>query len=133
MGKGGGKKFIVSALGKTPLTAKLIGLNAKNSSAGRKTKVRLVSVDLLPSNSHVIVIASQDQIEIQKVLKLLKGSGTLTITYGKEFGDLGAMVNFYTAEEDGKEVLKYRLNMNVINEEKLVFKDEIVQIAEKTK
>jgi hypothetical protein len=131
--EGGGQLFVVAALGKTPITAKLIGLNTKKSSADRKIKVRLVSVDLLPSNAHVIFISSQDEIEVQKVLKLLKGTSTLTITHGKDFGKFGSMINFYTAEEDGKSVLKYELNMTVVEEEKLEFKKDLTEIAEISK
>lgn len=129
--EGGGQLFVVAALGKTPITAKLIGLNAKKSGADRKTKVRLVTPDLLPSNAHLIVISLEDELEVQKVIKTLKGSGTLTITHGKDFGNLGSMINFYTASEGGKSVLKYQLNMSAIEEEKLVFKKDLLEIAEK--
>ena len=127
--EGGGQLFVVAALGKTSITARLIGLNTKKSSAGRKIKVRLVTIDFLPSNSHVVFISSQDQVKIQKIVKMLKGTGTLTITHGKGFGKLGSMVNFYTAEENGKQVLKYELNMTAIQEEKLEFEKDLVEIA----
>ena len=127
--EGAGQLFVVAALGKTPVTARLIGLNTKKSSAGRKIKVRLVTVDLLPSNAHVMFISSDDQIEVQKVIKMLKGTGTLTVTHGKDFGELGAMVNFYTVKENGKDVLKYELNMTAIQEEKLEFEKDLIEIA----
>ncbi len=128
--EGNGDLFVVAALGKTALTDKVIGLNFKKSSAGHKIKVRLVSEELLPSNAHVLLIDSDDKNQVAKVLKAISGTGTLTVTFNKDFSQLGSMINLYSEKSDGKERLKYEINLDVIASEKIELKKDLIEIAE---
>jgi len=129
--EGNGKYFVVAVVGDSPLAKSIKDLNKQESSTGKKIKVRMVTPDLIPANAHVVVVADSDDAQMLAVLKKLKGTGTLTVSYDAR----GAMVNVINEPEkdQGKVHLKYEVDPELAAADGLAMGSKFLEIAEVSK
>jgi len=126
--EGNGKFLVVAAVGDTVWTTELKKLWGKKTSTDKRIKIRVVDKKSLPSNSHAVIVASEDSTFMKTVVKHLKGTGTLIISKGPGFSGLGSMINFYKSTDDGA-TLKFELNLDALAGEKIVVSKELQKQA----
>lgn len=126
--EGGDETIVISAVGKNDLIGEVKALNTKKSAKGKPIKVRVVKPDLIPSNSHVLVLAMADTTMIKKITGLLKGSGTLIVTSGAGHGSLGSTLNFVVDSTDNSKAV-IELNAEAAKAQNLTVNPSLLKIA----
>ena len=130
--EGGDKSIVISAVGKSDLITSVKALNSEKSSTGKPIKVRVVEPDMIPSNSHVLVLGVSDTTLIKKVTGLLKESGTLIVTNGVGYGSYGSTLNFVDDSSDLSKSL-IELNVEAAKAQDLTVRPSLLKIAKKLK
>ena len=127
--EGNGDLFVISAVGESIVLEKLRGLAGEKSAGGLKIKFRKVRLDLLPSNSHVLFIASDAPLYLEKILAPIKGTKTFTVSMGEGFALKGCMMNFFHENVGGEKKVKAEINVDAIKAESLSVKPALLKIA----
>jgi len=123
--EGNGSLFVISVVGDSPLYAKLKEFNKKDAGGGATYKIRKVPPDMIPSNSHVLLISGDDEAALTEVVKQVKGTGTVTITSGSALGGKGAVLNIY----DNASKVQVEIDAKVAKAEKLQIKPSFLKLA----
>ena len=126
--EGGETTIVISAVGKSELITNVKALNKTKSSKGKPIKVRVVKPDMIPNNSHVLVMGVSDTTLIKKVTGLLKGSGTLIVTNGDGYGSLGSTLNFVD-DSSGNAKAVIELNAEAAKAQDLTVNPSLLKIA----
>lgn len=127
--EGNGKYLVISVVGDSPLTTSLQGFNRKETASGKRIKVRVVDAKALPANSHILVLATSDTELVKRASEKLQGTGTLVISEGEGFGEMGPALNMVEEAEGDKTKVVIELNVEAAKAEGLVVKPSLLKIA----
>lgn len=127
--EGNGKYLVISAVGDTPLIASLQEFNRQKTSNGKRIKIRVVDPKALPANSHILVLSTTDSEFVKSATTKLRGTGTLVVSQGAGFGQMGSSLNL-VEEADGDETkVVIELNVEAVKSEGLTVKPSLLKIA----
>lgn len=118
--------FVISVVGDSPLLAKLKEFHKKQTKDGKSIKVRKVPPDLIPSNSHILLILSTDAAQVKSIVAQVKGTSTITICSAPDLGGKGSVLNIY-GDSSGKVVVE--IDATVAKAENLTIKPPFLKIA----
>lgn len=104
------KPFVISVIGKTPLTNNLEQIYAIQKINNKKVVIKRISQLYEIENSHILVIAESERKNIQNILTLCKNLPILTIGETDGFAEKGVLINFY--EENNK--LRFEINETAV-------------------
>lgn len=127
--EGNGDLFVITAVGNGPLAQKLEELDYKKSGKGKQIKVRVVDIDFLPANAHVLVVDTEDVAVLETVARQLKGTSTLIVGNTDGFAEKGAMINFYSDSTSGEVKTKSEVNLDVAKAENLKINTALLKLA----
>lgn len=125
--EGNGELFVISVVGDSPLLQKLKEYNKKEASPGVSIKVRKVPPDMIPSNSHVLVIGNTDAVGLKKMVARVAGTSTVTVSSGPDLGGEGAVMNIYEDPATAKVVVE--IDAAAAKAENLEIKPQFLKIA----
>ena len=74
---------------------------------------------------HVLFISSSDERRLEKILKTLKGSNTLTVGDVKGFAQLGGIINFTIVENK----VRFEINVKAAEEAGLKISSKLLRLA----
>ncbi len=127
--EGNGKYFVIAAVGEGPLVAKLKEYHRQPANDKVKFKVRIVEAKMIPNNSHLVYIDSDDPAAVKKMLKPLAGTGTLTVTNGQDVADVGAVMNFAPPAPGAKAKVALELNAAAAKTEGLTVNPALLKLV----
>lgn len=125
--EGNGDKMVISVVGKSELVAAVKKLSRTSSATGKIIKVRVVDADMIPSNSHILLLDISDPAVVTSITDKLRGSGTLVICHGKGLSSAGPSLNFVSVAGASKPVME--LNVATAKAEGLSIKPALLKIA----
>jgi len=124
--EGDGKLFVISVVGDSPLLAKLKEFHKKQTKDGKSIKIRKVPPDLIPSNSHILLILPNDAVQVKSMVDQVKGTSTITICSAPNLGGQGSVLNIF-GDSSGKVVVE--IDAAVAKAENLTIKPPFLKIA----
>ena len=104
------KLFVISVIGKTPLTKNLEQIYAVQKINNKDVIIKRISNLYEIENSHILVIAESEKKNLQNILTLTKNLPILTISETPDFAKKGVLINFY--EENNK--LRFEINETAV-------------------
>ncbi|HOP07889.1 MAG TPA: YfiR family protein [candidate division Zixibacteria bacterium] len=125
--EGDGNLFVISVVGDSPLLQKLKEYNKQEITPGVMIKVRKVPSDMIPSNSHVLVIGNTDALSLKKMVARVAGTSTVTVSSGYNLGGKGAIMNIYEEPVTSKVVVE--IDAAAARSEHIEIKPQFLKIA----
>ncbi|MBU8893467.1 MAG: YfiR family protein [Bacteroidales bacterium] len=107
--------FIISVIGRTPLTKNLEQIYSIQKINNKKVIIKRISNLYEIENSHILVIAESEKKNLQNILTLTKNLPVLTVSEASDFSEKGVIVNFF--EENNK--LRFEINETAVLESPL--------------
>ncbi len=104
------KPFVISVIGRTPLTNNLEQIYSIQKINNKKVTIKQISNLYEIENSHILVIAESERKNLQNILSLTKNLPVLTISEAPGFAKKGVLINFY--EENNK--LRFEINETAV-------------------
>ena len=104
------KPFVISIIGKTPLTNNLEQIYSIQKINNKKVIIKRISNLYEIENSHILVIAESEKKNLQNILSLTKNLPVLTISEAPNFAEKGILINFF--EEKNK--LRFEINETAV-------------------
>lgn len=102
--------FIISVIGRTPLTDNLEQIYSIQKINNKKVIIKSISNLYEIENSHILVIAETERKNLQNIITLTKNLPVLTISEASTFAEKGVLINFY--EENNK--LRFEINETAV-------------------
>ena len=102
--------FIISVIGRTPLTKNLEQIYSIQKINNKRVIVKRISNLYEIENSHILVIAESERKNLQNILTLTKNLPVLTISEASTFSEKGVIINFF--EENNK--LRFEINETAV-------------------
>ena len=106
------KKLVIGVLGKSPIRSALRPYQAAELK-DRKLDIRHFDKPEEIKDCHVLYVAASQQEEVEKTLKKLKGSSTLTMGEFDGFAQGGGIVNFYKVKKQVRHEANIRFEINL--------------------
>jgi hypothetical protein len=125
--EGDGTKLVISAVGETDLVAAIQKLTRTESATGKTIKVRIVDKDMIPSNSHILLLDMTDPATVTRITDKLRGTGTLVISHGVGLASSGSSLNFVSDASGAKATME--LNVETAKAEGLSIKPALLKLA----
>lgn len=104
------KPFIISVIGKTPLTENLEQIYSIQKINNKRVIIKRISNLYEIENSHILVIAESEKKNLQNILTLTRKLPVLTISESPTFAEKGVLINFF--EENNK--LRFEINETAV-------------------
>ncbi len=104
------KPFVISVIGRTPLTNNLEQIYSIQKINNKKVTIKRISNLYEIENSHILVIAESEKKNLQNILSLTKNLPVLTISEAPGFAKKGVLINFF--EENKK--LRFEINETAV-------------------
>lgn len=104
------KPFVISIIGRTPLTNNLEQIYSIQKINNKKVAIKRISNLYEIENSHILVIAESERKNLQNILSLTKNLPVLTVSEAPNFAEKGVLINFY--EENNK--LRFEINETAV-------------------
>ncbi|HKL09084.1 MAG TPA: YfiR family protein [Bacteroidales bacterium] len=104
------KPFIISVIGKTPLTKNLEQIYAIQKIKNKRVIIQSVTNIKDIEGSHVLFIAESEKKNIDKIISITKHQPILTIGETKGYAEKGVLINFF--EKDNK--LRFEINETAV-------------------
>ena len=104
------KPFVISIIGKTPLTRNLEQTYSIQKINSKNVSIKHISNLYEIENSHILFIAESERKNLQNILTLTKNLPVLTISETPSFSEKGVLINFY--EENNK--LRFEINETAV-------------------
>ncbi len=104
------KSFVISVIGRTPLTKNLEQIYSIQKINNKKVTIKRISNLYEIENSHILVIAESERKNLQNILSLTKNMPVLTISEAPGFAKKGVLINFF--EENKK--LRFEINETAV-------------------
>jgi hypothetical protein len=104
------KPFVISIIGRTPLTNNLEQIYSIQKINNKKVTIKRISNLYEIENSHILVIAESERKNLQNILSLTKNLPVLTISEAPNFAEKGILINFF--EEKNK--LRFEINETAV-------------------
>ncbi len=104
------KPFVISVIGRTPLTNNLEQIYSIQKINNKKVIIKRISNLYEIENSHILVIAESERKNLQNILSLTKNLPVLTISEAPGFAKKGVLINFF--EENKK--LRFEINETAV-------------------
>jgi len=104
------KPFVISVIGRTPLTDNLEQIYSIQKINNKKVTIKRISNLYEIENSHILVIAESEKKNLQNILSLTKNLPVLTISEAPNFAEKGVLINFF--EENNK--LRFEINETAV-------------------
>lgn len=104
------KPFVISVIGRTPLTNNLEQIYSIQKINNKKVIIKRISNLYEIENSHILVIAESERKNLQNILSLTKNLPVLTISETPNFSEKGVLINFY--EKNNK--LRFEINETAV-------------------
>ncbi len=127
--EGGDTKIVISAVGSSDLITQMRKLGRQKSATGKQLKVRIVQPDMIPSNSHILLLDIDDSNQVKTITDKLRGTGTLVISHAKGFGSFGSSLNFFKEDAASSDKPTLELNIKIAKAEGLKVKPSLLKIA----
>lgn len=102
--------FIISVIGKTPLTGNLEQIYSIQKINNKQVIIKRISHLYEIENSHILFIAESERKNLQNIITLTKNLPVLTISETTGFAEKGVLINFY--EENNK--LRFEINETAV-------------------
>lgn len=102
--------FVISVIGKTPLTNNMEQIYSIQKINNKKVVIKRISHLYEIENSHILVIAESERKNLQNIITLTKNLPILTIAESAGFAEKGVLINFY--EENNK--LRFEINETAV-------------------
>jgi len=109
------KPFVISVIGRTPLTKNLEQIYAIQKINNRNVIIKRISNLYEIENCHILVIAESEKKNLKNILSLTKNLPVLTISEASNFAANGVLINFY--EENNK--LRFEINETAVTQSPL--------------
>ena len=107
--------FIISVIGRTPLTKNLEQIYSIQKINNKRVIIKRISNLYEIENSHILVIAESEKKNLQNILTLTKNLPVLTVSEAFGFSEKGVIVNFF--EDNNK--LRFEINESAVLESPL--------------
>lgn len=118
--------LVIGVLGKNPFGAYLDSTVSGEKKDGHEVIVRYYDHEEEAANCHLLFLNEPDSKKRKKVLNMLEGENTLTVSDVASFLNEGGMVRFFTSNNK----IKLQINLEATKESKLVISSKLLRVAE---
>jgi len=117
--------FCIAILGADPFGPVLDNTVAAKEVLGRRVTVRRVAEPKAAAGCHVVFVGRQQNVSTAGTLRLLEGTGALTVSDEPGFARRGGMVNFVLDEDS----VGFEINPSAAAREGLTLSPRLLQLA----